>query len=250
MFTELGFPTIYRIHDEPFSEKLENFVNICKTFNLDVSKIDVENINQKELSKLLKSISNKNLKKSLGLNLITTMKQAKYSSENIGHFGLASDNYCHFTSPIRRYPDLFVHRILKRYIRRILNNDVLKQYIKDLVGKVSNHCSYTERNANKAEEEYDRLKIFEYLNENTNNEYEGLVYSVSEKGLYILINNCITGFIRLKGATYNNEDFSLEYENKIYKIGDLVNVLFLEMDVKDNRILFGFTDKGNQEDEN
>lgn len=234
LFMELKFPYIYRVHDEPFEEKLNVFFNICKAYGLDVP----ENPSIKDLNKILTKVTDPKLKKGLSMNLITTMKQAKYSEENIGHFGLASNAYCHFTSPIRRYPDLYNHRLLKRYIRRTLNNDVLKEYTEKSINKVASHCCYTERNAAKAEDEYDKLKSLEYFIENSSIEYEALIYSISSRGLYILIDNCITGFIRCKNISYNENTFAGNVNEKTYKIGDTVKVFFSEFDAKDKRLLF------------
>lgn len=242
LFSELNFPFLFRIHDTPFSERVDTFLKICNAYGIDTSDTTEDNFNNARLNEILSKIEDDKLKKGLSMNLITTMKQAKYSPNNIGHFGLASEKYCHFTSPIRRYPDLYNHRLVKRYIRRTLNNESLREYISKSIDSVASHCCYTERNASKAEDEYDKVKALEYFLDNSSNEYKALIYSVSSRGLYILVDDCIPGFIRVKDIEYDEESFLGRILGKEYKIGDCIHVYFSEFDAKDKRLLFGIAE--------
>lgn len=234
LFNEIQFPFVYRIHDEPFEEKLQNFFSICRAYGFNVP----DDPTVDDIGKILESIKDMDLKRGMSMNLITTMKQAKYSEDNIGHFGLGSRAYCHFTSPIRRYPDLVNHRMLKRYIRKTLNSDVLRDYMAKSIEQIAKECSRSERNAARAEEEYDKIKSLEYFLNNSSNEYEGIIYSITSKGINILVDNCISGFVRMKGMQYNTDTFTGEYNGNTYKIGDRIKVFFSEFDTKDKRLLF------------
>ena len=238
LFAELDHPFIYRTHGVPFSEKLQNFVDICKENNIDTSMLDIENPTSKQLKELISNIEDVNLKKSINMNLITTMKQARYTKELDGHFGLASQYYCHFTSPIRRYPDLFIHRLVKKYIKKKLNNDVTRELYSSLSEKVAKHCCYTERNADRAEEELNRIQTMQYMADNPEREYSALIYGINKNGLLVLVNEVVSGFIRAKNNNEDGEVSAIVINDITYKIGDKINVSFKEYDVKNSKLIF------------
>ena len=236
LFAGLEHPFVYRTHGTPFTEKLRGFENLCKENNIDTSMLDVENPTSKQLKTLLEQIDNDYLRKCINLNLITTMKQARYTSELGNHFGLASDYYCHFTSPIRRYPDLFIHRLVKKYIRKKLNNDVTRELYEKQAEKVAKHCCYTERNADNAEEELQKIEIMQYMSNNPEKEYEAVIYGINKTGAAILVNNIITGFI--KGKIPEDSDTTIFINDMEYKIGDKLTVEFKEYNVKNAKLIF------------
>jgi ribonuclease R len=200
--------------------------------------LDIDNPTSKQLKELISNISDESLKKSINMNLITTMKQARYTKELDGHFGLASQYYCHFTSPIRRYPDLFIHRLVKKYIRKKLNNDVTRDLYDKLSEKVSKHCCYTERNADRAEEELNKIQAMQYMADNPEREYSAIIYGINKSGLLVLVNDVVSGFIRAKNNEDDGEVSSIVINDITYKIGDKINVSFKEYDVKNSKLIF------------
>jgi ribonuclease R len=237
LFTELNHPFVYRTHQSPFKERIERFLQICQEYGIDCSCIDCEDMNAKQFQLLLDSLSdNPNLKKCINLSLITAMKQARYTSEHGPHFGLATDYYCHFTSPIRRYPDLFIHRLVKKYIRKTLNNDVTIPLYEKEAEKVAKHCCYTERNADKAEEELNNLQIMDYMINNPEVEYDALIYAIGNSGLSILVNDVFSGTVKLQPE--EKTAYEITVDGKTYKVGDKIKVYFKEYEVKHGRIIF------------
>ena len=242
LFAELDHPFIYRTHGVPFEEKLQNFVAICDENSIDTSMLDINNPTSKQLKELLSNIEDEKLKKCINMNLITTMKQARYTKEIDGHFGLASQYYCHFTSPIRRYPDLFIHRLVKKYIRKKLNNDVTRELYDKLSEKVSKHCCFTERNADRAEEELNKIQVMQYMADNPEREYSALLYSISKNGVSILVNGVVSGFIKAKNNNEDGKASEILIGENLYKIGDEIKVMFKEYDVKNSKLVFDFVE--------
>jgi len=236
-FTELRHPFIYRTHQVPFKEKVDSFLDVCKENEIDYSMINTDSMSSKQFQLLLKSLEdNRDLRRCINLNLITTMKQARYTNSPGAHFGLSIDDYCHFTSPIRRYPDLFIHRLVKKYIRKTLNNDVTIALYEKSSEIVSKHCCFTERNADRAESELNDLQIMDYMINHPQIEYNALVYSISNNGFAILVNDLFSGYVRAKVTEKTNSQ--LTSNNKIYKIGDRIKVYFKEYEIKNGRIIF------------
>ena len=128
--------------------------------------------------------------------VLRSMKQAKYQAENIGHFGLAAKYYCHFTSPIRRYPDLQIHRIIKEIIEGQLSPERIRHY-ESFLSEAAYHCSVTERTADDAERETDKLKMAEYMSGRIGEEYDGIISGVTSWGVYVELNNTVEGMVPL-----------------------------------------------------
>ena len=179
------------------------------------------------------------------MNLITTMKQARYTKEVDHHFGLSSDYYCHFTSPIRRYPDLFIHRLVKKYIRKKLNNDVTRELYDKQAEKVAKHCCYTERNADNAEEELAKIEIMQYMSANPEIEYKAIIYSINRSSASILINNVVTGSIKCKNL--DDSASTIMINDKEYCLGDEITVTFKEYSIKNSKLIFEIVEGENNE---
>lgn len=238
LFAELGHPFIYRTHQVPFEEKVNTFLEICKSYGVDTSMVNVSNMNSKQFKELISAIENEDLKKCINMNLITCMKQAKYTKETGDHFGLASNYYCHFTSPIRRYPDLFIHRLVKKYIRKTLNNDVTRELYEKTSETVAKHCCFTERNADRAEEELDKIQIMQYLSAHPEREYTALIYSITKSGISVLVNDIITGAVKIRNATPGENASEVVSDDKVYRVGDRLRVTFKEYNVKNAKLVF------------
>lgn len=209
--------SLYRVHDEPHGETLQTTLSILKRLGI---KIPKGNIDNNFIKKLLNSISTSDLKDVGNEMVLRSMAKAIYSKDNIGHFGLAFPKYTHFTSPIRRYPDLTVHRLLKHY--HGFENVSLSNDLKDYLNIVGVHSSFQERNADYLESSVRRMKMAEYLDD-SNEEFEGKIISITPKGMDIELYNGIIGFLPFEvNAKVDNIMAKTKY--KIYKLGDTLTV--------------------------
>ena len=233
-FYYLDAPFIYRVHEKPDEEKVKELNKSLFNFGYKV-KGKKDNIKSlAAISKVLEESKGTSEEKIVSSLLLHTLKIARYEAENKGHFGIASDFYCHFTSPIRRYPDLFIHRIISYYIEH--NYNVTKSFLKknkEKAIKYAKSSSDCEQNATKAERESEAMKKAEYMEDKIGNEYTGVISGVTNFGIFIELDNTIEGLIRF----WVNERWLLHIYNeinktaigkenkKVYKIGDRVNVL-------------------------
>ena len=190
------------------------------------------NSNPKEVSKILEEIKGKEEEKVVSTLILRTLKIARYEAENKGHFGIASKYYCHFTSPIRRYPDLFIHRIISKYLEE--NYVVSDKFIEDFKQKAIDRArmsSEREKVATKAERDSEDMKKAEFMQDKIGQEYEGIVSSVTQFGIFVELENTVEGLIRFEnlGNEYfiydeNRKRLIGENSNKVYKIGDKVKI--------------------------
>ena len=230
-FYWLEAPFIYRVHEDPDIEKVKELNKFLYNFGLKIRIVN-EKIYPKEVSKILEEIKGKEEEKVVSNLILRTLKVAKYESENKGHFGIASKYYCHFTSPIRRYPDLFIHRIISKYLDN--NYDVPEKWIEDYMQKAEDRAresSEREKIATKVERESEDLKKAEYMEGKIGEEYEGIVSSVTQFGIFVELPNTVEGLIRFDdlGDEYfiydeNRKRLIGERTNKTYQIGDKVKI--------------------------
>lgn len=220
-------PFIYRIHEEPDEEKMNKFLILAK--NLGYRVKGKNGIHQQDLIKLQKECSGTKEERFIETMMLRSLMKAKYSPDNKGHFGLAAEYYCHFTSPIRRYPDLVIHRILKMIIENRFFGDTEEKYV-DFVEKAANHSSKCEQNAEMAERDTNDMKKAEYMTYHIGEEYEGIISSVTSFGIFVELENTVEGIIRYKDI---DEFFDFDEENytasgresgRIFRIGDTLNV--------------------------
>ena len=199
-----------------------------------------------EFAKILKEVEGKPEEKIVSNMILRTLKVAVYDSENKGHFGIASKYYCHFTSPIRRYPDLFIHRIISKYIDNsyILNEKNLEKY-KEQATKYSQTSSEREKIAQKVEREAIAIKKAEYMQNKIGKEYEGIVSGITAFGMFVELENTVEGLIKFEDLgneyfIYNDENKTLIGENskKIYKIGDKIKIKVIYANKQLRRINF------------
>ncbi len=198
-------PFIYRTHGSPKSNKLKKLKDMLTYLSINVN-LDYDNLKPKDFKTILESTDDDILKRILSKLIVRSMQKAKYSEENIGHFGLGSKNYTHFTSPIRRYPDLEVHRLLKSYIK-----DEKIKGIEEELKDISEHCSNKEVSAIKAEQEIEDRKKTEYMSKFVGQKFKGTISSIEEYGFFVELNNTIRGLVRF-------DDLKEYKSSNLYKI--------------------------------
>ena len=227
-FFWLEAPFIYRIHENPDFEKIQELNEFLYNFGLKI-KANKDNIYPKEFSKILEEIKGKEEEKVISNLVLRTLKVARYEAENKGHFGIASKYYCHFTSPIRRYPDLFIHRIISKYLENSYN--VPEKWIEEHKVQAEERAKQSSEIATKVEREAEDIKKAEYMEKRIGEEYEGIVSSVTSFGIFVELANTIEGLIRFEDLgdeyfIYDEERKRLigERTNVTYKIGDKVKI--------------------------
>mgnify|MGYP004456571211 FL=1 len=228
--SNMDLPFIYRVHDLPNAEKIEDFSNLIKQMGYQIHT-NLNKITPVTMQKLLDEFRDKDEFVILSDMLLRSMKKAIYSTNNIGHFGLASKNYTHFTSPIRRFPDLTVHRLLRTYLfENRIDMETINFNAKYLID-VADHSSETEVNSVEAEREVLDMKMAEYMESHIGEEYEGIISGVTNFGMFVELDNLIEGLVHISTLdgfyTYVPEMLSLISANKKnkYRIGDRVKII-------------------------
>lgn len=228
--SNMDLPFIYRVHDLPNAEKIEDFSNLIKQMGYQIHT-NLSKITPVTMQKLLNEFRDKDEFVILSDMLLRSMKKAIYSTNNIGHFGLASKNYTHFTSPIRRFPDLTVHRLLRTYLfENRIDMETVNFNAKYLID-VADHSSETEVNSVEAEREVLDMKMAEYMESHIGEEYEGIISGVTNFGMFVELDNLIEGLVHISTLdgfyTYVPEMLSLISANKKnkYRIGDKVKII-------------------------
>ncbi len=228
-FHWMELPFVYRTHDNPDPEKIDKLGTFIRNFGYSI-KSRQEEIHPKELQKLLVKIEDTPEEALISRLTLRSMKQAKYTIDCTGHFGLACQYYCHFTSPIRRYPDLQIHRIIKEQIRGRLNEKRIDHY-NEILPEVAKHSSDMERRADEAERETDKLKKVEFMESHIGEIFEGVISSITAWGVYVELPNTIEGMIHvsmLPGDYFYYEEETYEMvgqaTNIRYKLGQTLEV--------------------------
>lgn len=228
-FYWLQAPFVYRVHDNPDPEKIHRLSLFIHNFGYSM-KAGQEEIHPMELQKLLNKIEGTPEEALISRLTLRSMKQAKYSTECTGHFGLASQYYCHFTSPIRRYPDLQIHRIIKEQLRGRLVESRITHY-EQILPQVAKQSSQMERRADEAERETDKLKKTEFMEKHIGEIYEGVISGVTAWGLYVELPNTVEGLVHvsmLPGDYYYYDEAACEMRGsqtgRTYKLGEKLRV--------------------------
>lgn len=228
-FYWLELPFVYRTHDTPDPEKIAKLSTFIRNFGY-LLKSKQEEIHPKELQKLLANAEDTPEEALISRLTLRSMKQAKYTIDCTGHFGLACQYYCHFTSPIRRYPDLQIHRIIKEQLRGKLSEKRIEHY-NEILPEVAKHSSEMERRADEAERETDRLKKVEYMEERIGSIYEGVISSITSWGVYVELPNTIEGMIHVSMLPgdyfyYDEESYEMvgQATNIRYKLGQKLKI--------------------------
>ncbi len=228
-------PFVYRTHENPDAEKIKKLGTFINNFGYTIH-IGQDEVHPKELQKFLMKIDGTPEEALISRLTLRSMKQAKYTTMNTGHFGLATNYYCHFTSPIRRYPDLQIHRIIKDNLRGRMNAGKIDHYEK-ILPEVAKHSSEMERRADEAERETDKLKKVEYMEERIGQVFEGVISGVTEWGFYVELPNTIEGLVHVTTLTddyyhYQEATYEMvgEATNRRYKLGQKVKVMVMSTD--------------------
>ena len=231
-FYWLQSPFIYRNHEAPDVDKVKELNKSLYNFGYKIKISKEEIIYPNEFAKILEDVKGKDEEKVVSNIILRTLRVAKYEAENKGHFGIASKYYCHFTSPIRRYPDLFIHRIISKYLDNdyLVNDFWIKKYEKRAEKRAEN-CSERERVATKVEREAEDIKKAEFMEGKIGEEYEGIVSSITNFGIFVELDNTVEGLIRYEKLgdeyfIYNEEKRQAigEHTGKVYQIGDKVKI--------------------------
>ena len=228
-FMELPF--IYRVHGEPNEEKINKFLSFVSSLGYQVNG-KVKDLTQKKKKKILEQLKDKKEYHILSSMLLRSMQKAIYDTVNIGHFGLGSKCYTHFTSPIRRFPDTTVHRLLRKYLfKQQINNDVI-EYEDKILPVIAEHSSKKERDSVECEREVDDMKKAEYMEKHIGETYSGMISSIMSFGMFIELPNLVEGLVRLDDLTDDHYTFDestislIGKKNKRgYHLGDNVNVI-------------------------
>ena len=255
-FYWLEAPFIYRVHEEPDYDKIQETNKFL--FNIGYKiKASKDNIKPKAFSEVLDKIKGTEYEKVISTLILRALKVARYESENKGHFGIASSYYCHFTSPIRRYPDLFIHRVISEYIKDDYN--VPEEKLQDFTAKANKYAetsSDCEKVATKAEREAEDIKKAEFMESKIGEEFDGIISSVTSFGMFVELENTVEGLIRFEnmGGEYFNYDETFkkligENSKKVYKIGDKVHIRVIEANKELRKVAFELVDKENKAEE-
>ncbi|WFR59683.1 ribonuclease R [Anaerocolumna sp. AGMB13025] len=247
-------PFVYRSHDNPDAEKIQQLGIFINNFGYSI-KISQDDIHPKELQKLLLKIDNTPEEALISRLTLRSMKRASYTSTSDGHFGLATKYYCHFTSPIRRYPDLQIHRIIKENLRGGLSEKRYNHYSK-ILPDIARQASITERRADDAERDVDKLKKVEYMSDHIGEIFEGVISGITNWGMYVELPNTVEGMVRVSEMQddyyiYDEEHYAMigEHTRKTYKLGEKVLVEVLAADKLLRTIDFAFVDEAPEEDQ-
>ena len=236
-------PFIYRIHVEPSEEKIEQFKNTLKKFGYIVKG---KQLYSKDYQKILEDVKDKPEEMLVSTLLLRSLSKAEYSLDPEIHFGLAAMFYSHFTSPIRRYPDLFIHRIVKNFIHNKPNTKNMKSYL-TMIDETAKHCSMTERRAEEAEYEVTDMKMAEYMEQHIGEEFEGIISSLTSFGIFVQLENSVEGLVRFVQMTddyysFNEDSYIVvgEKMNRVYSLGQKVRVKVLDASSIRKQIDFKF----------
>lgn len=248
-FHWLKVPFLYRIHEDPDQEKLQNFMAFAANFGYHV-KGRGNSIHPRALQDLLEQIEGTKEQTVISTMMLRSMKQAKYDAESTGHFGLAAEYYSHFTSPIRRYPDLVIHRVMREVIE---NGGALTEkrheYLATRMPDIAQQSSERERVAVEAERDTEQLKKAEYMQDKVGEEFDAMVSSVTSFGMFIELENTVEGLIRLSALTddyYHFDEGHMaligERTSKVFRIGDEVKIRVAKVNMDDHTIDFELVD--------
>ena len=247
-------PFVYRTHDTPDPERIERLEVFINNFGYGI-KNNREGIHPKELQKLLARIEDSPEEALISRLTLRSMKQAKYTVENSGHFGLSAKYYCHFTSPIRRYPDLQIHRIIKENLHGGIAEKRIKHY-SSILPQVAEQSSEMERRADEAERDTEKLKKTEYMSKRIGERFTGVISGMSTYGIYVELPNTVEGMIHVNSLTddyyyYKEETYEMvgEQKHRVFKLGQTIDIIVEDTDKLLRTIDFCLADPEEEEQE-
>lgn len=220
-YTQLKLPFIYRIHEHPKEEKVQRFFEFVTNFGILV-KGKKDDVSPKELQRVLDDVAGKPEQPVVSMMLLRSMQQARYEENPIGHYGLAADDYTHFTSPIRRYPDLIVHRLIKSYMKKPISDETIAKW-EEILPDIADHSSKMERRAVQAERETDSMKKAEFMADKIDEEFDGIITSITKFGMFVELPNTIEGLIHVSQL---KDDYFQFVENHLALVGERTGVIY------------------------
>jgi ribonuclease R len=243
-FHWLELPFIYRIHEDPKEDKLQRFFEFITNFGL-IVRGKANTVHPRALQEIIEEVQGKPEEMVVNTVMLRSMQQAKYYPENLGHFGLATDYYTHFTSPIRRYPDLIVHRLIRTYIIKGEMDPQTQEKWSALLPEIAQHTSKMERRAVDAERETDELKKTEYMEDKIGEEFDGIISSVTNFGIFVELPNTIEGLVHVSYLTddyyhYDERQYAMigERTGNVFRIGDEITVRVISVNKEERSIDF------------
>ena len=240
-FCELKIPFVYRVHESPDPDKMTGFINFLSTLGVKFAS-NKKQVEPRDLQKVLTQVENMPVKPVVNMIMLRSLKKARYFDKCLGHFGMALNFYCHFTSPIRRYPDLCIHRIIKEYLHN--NNTLIKSpKMVGFVVKASEQASNMEKNAEDVERAIEDYKKCEYMSGFVGKTFEGIISGVNSRGFYVELENTCEGFVGVADMkddfyTFDENAYMLVGKNKFYKIGEKVEVRLISCILSERKINF------------
>lgn len=246
-------PFVYRTHDNPDAEKMLKLGLFINNFGYAIK--GEQDIHPKELQKLLERIDGTEEETLISRLTLRSMKQARYTTQCSGHFGLATKYYCHFTSPIRRYPDLQIHRIIKENLRGGISEKRIRHY-ESILPHIAENSSLTERRADEAERDTDKLKKVEYMQKHIGEVFEGVISSITNWGIYVELPNTIEGMIRVNDLLddyyyYDEDNYEMvgKETGRVFKLGQKVSVVAVKADKLQRQIDFKLHEDENDDED-
>lgn len=242
-FDELKVPFVYRVHDKPTLEKMQDFLSFVLGIGLDV-KVKAEQITSKDLQKIIKQADKKEVGKTVNEVMLRSMQKAMYDTACRGHFGLGARFYCHFTSPIRRYPDLTINRIIKASLNGKLNESEIAS-LNEFVHESAVRSSEREKLAEKAEREVDAFKKAEFMERFIGSQFNASITGATANGIFVGLENTVEGFISIANLPddiyeYNERTFTLRGQHNTFMIGRPVKVELLAVNLEERKLDFKF----------
>ncbi len=236
------YPFIYRVHEKPTRDKIASFLYFVNSLGVATPE-QVGDVEPAYLQDVLKSLEGKEFEKTCNKVLLRSLQKARYCEDCLGHFGLALDYYCHFTSPIRRYPDLCIHRIIKEDLKNNGLSAVRKEELNDFVVDASLRSSEREKNATEAERDVDDLYKAYYMQDHLNEEFDAIISGVQPYGFYVELDNTVEGLVRVENLPedaylYYEKTFKLKGQNHCYGLGDKVRVKAVVANLLDRKVEF------------
>jgi len=240
-FAKLNLPFIYRIHEEPKAEKVQKFIDYASSFGIRIYGT-ANSMSQQALQDIMEAVKDQPYEDVLSMMLLRSMQQARYSEHNHGHYGLAAEFYTHFTSPIRRYPDLLVHRMVRDYGK----SKEIAEHFEQVIPEIASQSSSRERRAIEAEREVEAMKKAEYMEEFVGEEFDGVVSSVVKFGLFVELPNTVEGLIHVTNLpefySYNERTMTLQGEKSgvVFKVGQQIRIKLVRADKATGEIDFEY----------
>jgi len=240
-FAKLNLPFIYRIHEEPKAEKVQKFIDYASSFGIRIYGT-ASSMSQQALQDIMEAVKDQPYEDVLSMMLLRSMQQARYSEHNHGHYGLAAEFYTHFTSPIRRYPDLLVHRMVQDYGK----SKEIAEHFEQVIPEIATQSSNRERRAIEAEREVEAMKKAEYMEEYVGEEYDAVVSSIVKFGLFVELPNTVEGLIHITNLPefyhFNERDLTLRGEKSgtTFRVGQQIRIRVERADKMTGEIDFSY----------